>query len=439
MRCDDSSLDLSGWQESRLGDICRAVGGGTPSRSQPRYWNGDIPWASVKDFTDDDVFLDQTAEHITSEGLSNSASTLVPKNTPVVCMRMAVGRCALTTQPTAINQDLKALMLSGDFDPRFFVRLLKLHAPDLDRVSVGSTVRGITLTDLLSLPLRYPGQKAEQSRIAAVLDTVDELIAKTEAVIAKLDQVRTGLLHDLLTRGLDDNGQLRPPPAEAPHLYKDSPLGPIPREWEWESLGVRLQQNGGVIQTGPFGSQLHAHEYTPDGVPVVMPQDIREGGIDDSQIARIPQKRAKELKRHLIRANDLLFARRGDLSRCAAVTERECGWLCGTGCLLMRFAQNTLSSAWLYLVYRQNIGQKQIAARAVGTTMVNLNTTLLLQLEFAFPPIGEQVEIVGRIAGADAAIRQETASLRKLALLKSGLMNDLLTGRVRVPEEVLAR
>src|SRR5262249_1535897 len=171
-----------------------------------------IPWASVKDFSDEVVFLHDTKEHITQEGLESSTSTLVQANTPVVCTRMAVGRCALTIRPTAINQDLKALLLRDSFDLRFFIRLLKFHSSILDRVSVGSTVRGITTHDLLSLALCYP-DKSEQSRIAAVLDTMDEAIAKAEAVIAKLKQVRTGLLHDLLTRGLDEHGQLRDPIA----------------------------------------------------------------------------------------------------------------------------------------------------------------------------------------------------------------------------------
>ncbi len=222
------------WTQKRLGDVCRSVGGGTPSRSQSKYWNGGIPWASVKDFTDDSIVLLDTEEHITEDGLDSSASRLVPKDTPLICTRMAVGRCALTTRPTAINQDLKALLPADEFELKFFIRLLRFHAPELDRLSIGSTVRGITTNDLLALPLQY-AKKPEQSRIAAVLDTVDEAIAKTEAVIAKLRQVRAGLLHDLLTRGLDKNGQLRDPIAH-PEQFQDSPLGRIPREWGVQAL-----------------------------------------------------------------------------------------------------------------------------------------------------------------------------------------------------------
>ena len=277
--------------------------------------------------------------------------------------------------------------------------------------------------------------QAEHRRIAAVLDTVDEAIAKTEAVIAKLRQVRAGLLHDLLTRGLDENGELRDPVAR-PEEFWDSPVGRIPRGWEVESLGARLHKNDGWVQTGPFGTQLHAHEYADEGVPVVMPQDIADGGFSTALIARIPRGKAHELRRHQLRPGDLVFARRGDLARCAAVTTLQTGWLCGTGCLLMRFRPRTLLSEWLSLAYRHDIGQRQMAARAVGTTMVNLNTGLLMDLVFAFPSIGEQAKVVEALAAIAARVNADTEGLGKLRLLKSGLLSDLLTGRVRVPEGV---
>src|SRR5262249_20604251 len=156
-------------------------------------------------------------------------------------------------------------------------------------------------------------------------------------------------LHDLLTRGLDEHGQPRDPVAH-PAQFKDSPLGRIPREWKIELLGTRLQQNGGFVQTGPFGSQLHANEYTREGVPVIMPQDIHAGRFGDEDIARILSEKAAELRRHRVEVEDLIFARRGDLARCVVVTDREVHWLCGTGCLLMRFKQRTLVPKWLSLI-----------------------------------------------------------------------------------------
>jgi len=298
----------------------------------------------------------------------------------------------------------------------------------------GLTRYGLPIRAVANAPLWLPGQN-EQRSAGNVLRLVDEAIAKTESVIAKLRQVRVGLLHDLLTRGLDEHGQLRDPVAH-PEQFQDTPLGRFPREWIFEPLGERLQRIAGTIQTGPFGSQLHAHEYTAEGVPVIMPQDILEGYVSVAKIARISVTRAEELKRHRVRLGDLIFSRRGDLSRCAAITDREVGWMCGTGCLLMRFEETTLSAKWLSLAYRHDTGQRQVAARAVETTMVNLNTKLLSHLQFGFPHKEEQDVVVCRVTQADSAILQEEANLSKLTLMKSGLMDDLLIGRVRVPAEV---
>ncbi|MGH9343639.1 MAG: hypothetical protein ACRD19_07760 [Terriglobia bacterium] len=277
----------------------------------------------------------------------------------------------------------------------------------------------------------------EQTRIAAVLDLIDGAIAKTEAVIAKLKQVREGLLHDLLTRGIDENGELRDPVAH-PERFQKTALGQVPAEWVCEQLGPRLRRAGGFIQTGPFGSQLHASEYTPEGVPVVMPQDIVDGRIVPNQIARIPDAGAKDLKRHYLALGDLLFARRGELSKCACVSSCQGGWLCGTGCLLLRAGGAAIRGEWLSLMYRHSVGQRQIAALAVGTTMVNLNTSTLERLNFGFPGEAEQAEIATRVSSADGAVDEELRVHEKLARLKSGLRADLLTGRVRVPESVFA-
>ncbi|MEI6644687.1 MAG: hypothetical protein WCP12_01465 [bacterium] len=348
----------------------------------------------------------------------------------LLSVRAPVGELNQAKERTIIGRGLSAIRFDTD-QQGFAWHAIKYSAPTLARVAQGSTFVAISRIDVEGMAI--PWFDESNPRIAAVLDTIDETITKTESVIEKLRQVRAGLLHDLLTCGLDEHGHLRDPIAH-PEQFQDSPLGRIPKEWIFESMGERLQRIKGTIQTGPFGSQLHAHEYTAEGVPVIMPQDVLGGSVSVEKIARIPSTRADELIRHRVKLGDLIFARRGDLSRCAAITEREVGWLCGTGCLLMRFEEHTLSSKWLSLAYRHDTGQRQIAARAVGTTMVNLNTKLLSHLQFGFPQKEEQALVVSRMKQADSVILQEEANLAKLNLMKSGLMDDLLTGRVRVSE-----
>ncbi|MBI3245319.1 MAG: restriction endonuclease subunit S [Deltaproteobacteria bacterium] len=433
MRHESPLTPVPEWCERRLGEFCRTVGGGTPSRSQPKYWHDDIPWASVKDFKDDHVFLHDTEEHISQEGLESSASTLVAENTPIVCTRMAVGRCALTTRPTAINQDLKALLLQEDFDRRFFIRLLRHHGPELDRVSVGSTVRGITLSDLLSLSLRYPEQKAEQSRIAAVLDTVDEAIAKTEAVIAKLKQVRAGLLHDLLTRGLDEHGQLRDPIAH-PEQFQDSPLGRIPREWRCSKFDDALNN----IDAGK--SPDYPDYPAPPGewgvlkVSAIWPDRFRphENKWVTKAIHQNPV--------HEVRDGDLLISRSNTYELVGLVSlVRDASprlMLCDKT-LRLRLKADRGLNPFFALLLQTYTARTQIEVNATGTSgsMKNISQDVIRTLVLAYPEVKEQQRILTALSPADQELEALRQELEKLSSLKSGLMTDLLTGRVRVPED----
>jgi type I restriction enzyme S subunit len=226
-----------GWNKYFLRDMIeRVVGGGTPSRAVQTYWNGDIPWASVKDFRDTSQILNDTEEHISPLGLANSAANLIEPGAALICTRMAVGRAAISAHPVAINQDIKALYPREHLHVRYLLLLLAFTRRELESKSIGSTVKGITLKDLLSLQVLIP-PLPEQRRIADMLDTVDAAIQQTEALIAKLKLMKAGLLHDLLTRGLDEQGNLRDPDAH-PEQFKDSPLGRIPRGWEVRSLGT---------------------------------------------------------------------------------------------------------------------------------------------------------------------------------------------------------
>lgn len=342
-------MEANGWVEEALADcVQRVVGGGTPSRQVPSFWQGSIPWASVKDLSDDDLRLETTEEQISSDGLAASAANLIAPGTPVVCTRMAVGRCAAADQPVAINQDLKALEPKPHVDPRFLLHALKNLRPFFEAKSTGSTVNGVSLQDLLSAPVGRP-PLPEQRRIAEILDLVDESIRDTNQIIKKLRALRQGIVHDLLTRGINTDGKRRNPERH-PEQFRVSVLGKLPKDWKIVRLGDAIRRSGGFIQTGPFGSQLHASEYVADGVPVVMPQDIDDGNFTEAHVARITLTRANDLKRHRLKDNDVVFARRGELSRCAAVSDLEEDWLCGTGCLLVRPPLGMFDASWLAAV-----------------------------------------------------------------------------------------
>lgn len=332
---------------------------------------------------------------------------------------------------TAINEHVFLIRGANDLITQEFLYYSLLSESGqrqiADQIS-GSAQPGLKSNFLAGVTLDLPS-RPEQTKIAEILSTVDRAIEQTEALIAKQQRLKTGLMQDLLTRGIDEHGRIR---SEETHEFKDSPLGRIPVEWEVTTFGRVFGKHGGHIQTGPFGSQLHSYEYVSEGIPVVMPQDILSGKISTSKIARITESKANSMLRHRMRQGDIVFARRGDLSRCAVIQEDEMGWLCGTGCLLMRPPNRTLSPRWTAEIYQHQTTQLQVDISAVGSTMPNLNTGILMGLEIALPAFDEQKRIEQRLSGAERAERAMSSTLIKLRAAKTALMQDLLNGRRQV-------
>lgn len=185
------------------------------------------------------------------------------------------------------------------------------------------------------------------------------------------------------------------------------------------TLGAICERQGGAIQTGPFGSQLHASDYTASGTPVVMPADIAGGRVSTSSIARVGPEHVERLSQHQLRLNDIVFSRRGDVTRFARVTPREVGWLCGTGCLKVRVGTGDLAlPQWISLALGRPEVKEWLVRHAVGATMPNLNSSILGALPIQVPPIERQREAVEVLFALDERIdllRQANATLESIA------------------------
>ena len=292
---------------------------------------------------------------------------------------------------------------------------------------VGSSYPAVNESDVRQLSIFMP-EPSQRKAIGKVLDTIDEAIAQTESVIAKLKQVRAGMLHDLLSYGLDEHGQLRDPLTH-PEQFKDSPLGLIPREWD----------SGPLSQFVPSAEYGISTSLGDKGYPVLRMNNLSEG---EAELSDLKYSAAPVPEGLWLRPGDVLFNRtnswehvgrtgiwRGQIERATFAS------------YLVRLNPNPdrliseLLNLWL------NWPVTQIAIRRFATPavqQVNINPTNLRQVRAAFPiSINEQTEIVERINRQDMTIRSARAEHIKLMHLKSGLQDDLLTGRVRVPETIM--
>lgn len=181
-------------------------------------------------------------------------------------------------------------------------------------------------------------------------------------------------------------------------------------KWEIFNLGEVSKS----IQTGPFGSQLHQSDYSEEGYPVIMPKDLIEGHISEASIARVSKKYVERLCKHKTELGDIIYSRRGDVGRCAFVTDKETGWLCGTGCIRVTIDKSKAVSKYVfyYLQTSESIGW--VENHAVGSTMLNLNTSILSGVPLKLPPKNVQNKIVDVLSSYDCQIENNQKQIKLL-------------------------
>jgi type I restriction enzyme S subunit len=186
------------------------------------------------------------------------------------------------------------------------------------------------------------------------------------------------------------------------------------------------------LQTGPFGSQLKANEYTETGIPVVMPKDIYCGEIITDEIARVPEEKARKLAKHRIVPGDIIFPRRGDLGRIGVAKKENKGWLCGTGCLRARL-KDEVDINYIHQYVQLTSVNKWLERNALGQTMLNLNTEIISNLPVYLAPLPEQTAIADLLSTWDTAIEKTERLIAAKQQQRASLMQQLLPGKRRFP------
>jgi type I restriction enzyme, S subunit len=345
----------------------------------------------------------------------------------LISIQGTIGRVALVPESLRganISRTMARAALSASVDGHFIRQWL---ISDLGQRRMGDAVLGTTrdslnIAALRLIPVPLP-PLPEQRRIAEVLDTADEAIRQTEALIAKLKQMKQGLLHDLLTRGLDENGELRDPVAH-PEQFKDSPLGRIPRGWEVRTLAHLISD----MRNGTTATQ----QDEPTPYPVSRIETIADGTIDFTRVKYLARPDA----RYQLQPGDILFSHINSVAHMGKVAYfgGERALYHGMNLMLIRPDDAQVGPRYLFEILASE--RARAYARRECKSAVNqasLGQGQIGGLLVTVPSADEQRRIVAAIDGQDACIRAEEAYRDKLQLLKKGLMQDLLTGRVRVP------
>jgi type I restriction enzyme S subunit len=379
-----------------------------------------------------DIHLKRIADvagRITELGLNSSNAKLIAP--PAVAVALAGqgktrGTVALALAPLTTNQSVALIKPTSDrLDTVYLYYALGFRYEELRSRSSGEGRAGLSKGLLEKIPIPLPPPE-QQTSIADILTTVDQAIEQTEALIAKQRRIKAGLLHDLLTRGIDEHGRLRDPST---HRFKPSPVGLVPEEWEVQPLTGLAEIGTGVtlgrIISGPDTIEL----------PYLRVANVQDGYIDLSEVKKI-RVYHQEVSRFLLQSGDVLMNEGGDydkLGRGTVWRGQISPCLHQNHVFRVRANQAKLLPDFLALVSASPYGKRFfVLSSKQSTNLASINSTQLKAFPVPLPPATEQQGITEVLGAADIVLETEGTQLAKLQRLKAGLMQDLLSGRVPV-------
>lgn len=391
------------WEVVRLEEIAtRFISGGTPSTSNPDYWNGNIPW--MKSAWIKRRLVDSGEKYITKEGLRNSATNIVPQDNLLIATRVCIGNVAINKIDIAISQDLTGVVIKkSKAYPEYVYWALRNSENKVKQLVQGSTIKGVLREDLEKIKITRPSLP-EQRKIATILSTVDEAIQKTDEGIWKTEILKRGLMQRLLTRGIGHTN------------FRQTELGEIPETWNIRKMGDNR------IAKIIMGQSPSSSSYNTDGEGLPFLQGKAEFGriYPSPQIyTKTPQKIAER--------NDVLVSVRAPVGE-LNITPFKC--CIGRGLAAIRPQNSMLNTLFIFYYLKQNI--RRLLRLQTGSTFKAIRKNDLSEFKVFVPHVSEQKKIADFLATCDKKIGTELNKKTQLESLKKGLMQVLLTGKVRV-------
>lgn len=415
----------SSWGIEILNNLTELIIDGT--HFTPNYVEAGVPFLRVTDIQDKSINFDNLKfispeEHKLLSKRCNPVrgDILYSKNGTIGIPKIVdwdwefsvfVSLCLIKLSKSKLNPEYLKFILQSD--------IIKWQ---IHRRAKQGTVTNLHLEEIreLELPaLKLPHQR----KIARILTTVDNIIEKTEAAIAKYKAIKQGMMHDLFTRGIDvKTGKLRPKFEDAPELYKESELGWIPKEWEVK----RLDEIGCIISGGTPSSNIP--DYWNGSIIWVTPADLSKlkfGYIADSE-RKITSFGLKNSSALLIPQRSIVLSSRAPIGYCAIV---EKDFTTNQGCKSLALFEGNSAEFFYYNIVNH---VSRIKLKGEGTTFAEISKKALEKIPFVWCKPKEQTEIAKRLISIDNHTQNEESFLAKYQKIKSGLMQDLLTGKKEV-------
>jgi len=415
-----------------IGSFAKVRRGASPRPiNNPDFFGGDVGWVRISDVTQrNNKFLKNTQQYLSP--LGESRSLRVDAGDLIMSICATVGKPMIVDIPACIHDGFVQIYDIQNVDVEYLYYLLQFKEKDFEKRGQPGTQVNLNTT-IVENEIVFIPALLQQQRIAKILGTVDNLIGETQALIEKYTSVKQGMMSDLFTRGIDlsgtpetngSYGQLRPSFTETPELYQKTELGCVPKDWEINAIEDIL--NRIIDYRGKTPTK------TDSGVPLITAKNVRFGYIDPEPREFIASSDYDSwMTRGIPSQGDVLFTTEAPLANVAQI-ETEDKVAFAQRMIILQTNTACDSTFLKYLLMSENF-RRAIFSRGSGSTVEGVKQSEFKKVKVCLPKSNEeQIQIVQMIDSLTNKIVNEESAISKYKEIKKGLMQDLLTGKVRV-------
>ena len=411
---------MEGWISDKLDNLFETGSGTTPQSTNSNYYDGNINWLLTGDLNDG--IITSTSKKITSKALSDySTLKLYPKNSVVIALYGAtIGKLGFLDIESTTNQACCVLYNSKRMEQKYLFYNLLFAKNRILALAVGGGQPNISQNIVKNFEISFPESQTEQQKIASILSIIDQTIDQTEQLIAKYKNIKKGLMHDLLTYGIDKYGTIRNPQI---HTLVEKKGLVVPEEWEVEEFSKHiLLLNGGTPSTSN-------PDFWNGNIPWLSVDDFNTGKrfVSDAN-KKITEYGLKYSSTRLLSVGDIIISARGTVGVIAQLG-KEMAF--NQSCYGIRNnSVKIYANDFIYFYLKFYFQSKGVIK--TGSTFDTITKNTFDEIYISLPSKSEQQKIVSILEQHDNLIEAEQTNLAKLQNMKQGLMADLLTGKVRV-------
>ena len=440
------------WEWVSLGNICRTTSGGTPSRKNKEYFEGDIPWVKSGELPDGPV--SEIEEYITGDAVKNSSAKQFPKGTLLIALYGAtVGKLGVLTQEAATNQAVCAIFPPDDLETKYLFWYLRFVRSDLIAQAIGGAQPNISqgiLRNLL-IPIAPPNeQKSIVAEIEKQFSRLDEAVANLKRVKANLKRYKAAVLKAAVEGRLTEDWRKQHPNVEPaskllerilaerrakwkgngtykePDSLDTSNLPELPDSWCW----ANLEQ---IKLFSLYGPRFSSEDYATNGPLVLRTSDISESGKVRQDTAPRLSLTADEVSKYRLERGDLLITRTGSLGTLAVFNDAVEA-IPGAYLIQYRMGAPFETVQYIFHFFKSPVGQKQLIGGGAGVGRPNLNAPTIEAISIPLPSLAEQMRIVAEVERRLSIIEELEAAvesnLTRADRLRQSILSQAFSGRL---------